>query len=482
MAPRDLRTWLEEVEKIGELRKVEGADWDLEVGTIASLTNDAILVDRIVGYPPGYRILLNMTQSGRRWRLGMNWTSEKSGVALCRAYKEFLQRFEPLPLKWVRSGPILENLQEGNEVNLLRFPAPKLHPEDGGRYLGTTDAVVMKDPHSGRVNLGTYRVQVHDQNTLGIYICGGKDGQLILQEYQNQGKSCPVVILVGIEPAIFEASLVHMEHSEGGEYELAGYLKGEAIEVIQGELTGLPIPAHTEIAIEGEIRPGDMRLEGPFGEWTGYSEPRPAPLIRVRKVLFRDDPILTVQSPSAPSRLPQKGGLSPNIRHAAVAWGQMEKAGVRGIQGVSFFTRGLMVVSIKNMHAGQSRQAAYIATFCHAGAYMGKYTIVVDDEIDPYNLDQVIWALTMRADPQRAIEIAKYCWSDAMDAALPIEERIGDKPVYNSRCIIDACKPVHWGPKVKKSVTYSPELQARIKEKFRDTLFSKDRPQEKEAP
>jgi len=136
----------------------------------------------------------------------------------------------------------------------------------------------------------------------------------------------------------------------------------------------------------------------------------------------------------------------------------MEKAGVRGIKGVARYSRMLEVISIKNSYAGHSRQAGYVATQCHGGAFMGRFTIVVDDDIDPYNLDQVIWAVIRRADPQRAIEIMRYCWSDAMDCGLPLEERRGDLPlanVYNSRCIIDACKPVEWDPNLKRAVVYS---------------------------
>lgn len=190
-----------------------------------------------------------------------------------------------------------------------------------------------------------------------------------------------------------------------------------------------------------------------------------------------------MQSPSAASRPPSRGGLAANPMRAGIIWDQMERAGVRGIQGVAIYgARFLTVVSIKNTYAGQSRQAGHIATQCHASAFMGKYTIVVDEDVDPYNLDEVVWAVIRRADPQRSIDILRYCWSDPMDCALSLAERTTDVPlahVYNSRCIIDACKPAEWAPDLKKNVVYSSEIQAKVIEKFGNVLFPEGKPRRK---
>ncbi|MBI4331320.1 MAG: UbiD family decarboxylase [Chloroflexi bacterium] len=478
MAYRDLREYIDQVDKIGELKRLDGVSWDLEAGAIASMTPDAVLFDNFPGYPAGHRMLINIDRpSIRRWFLAVNMSTQAKGNALATEWKDRLLNLKPTPPKWVSHGPILENVHEGNDVNVLEFPAPKIHPDDGGRYLGTADVMITRDPTTGKENFGTFRMQVHEPATLGVYICHGKDTALILEEYHKQGKSCPVVAIVGIDPAMFIAGRCHLPHCAGvTEYDLAGYFKQESIEVVKGEFTGLPIPARAEIAIEGEIVPGDVMTEGPFGEWTGYSEPRESHVIRVKRVLHRNDPILTVVSPSPRTRPPGDKGLVANPFEAGFIWEQLERAGIRRIKGVAYYSRFLLVISIKNSYAGHARQAGHVATQCHAGAFMGKYTIVVDEDIDPYKIQDVLWAVMRRADPQRAIDIVRYCWSDRMDSAISYEEKTSPVPilpVYNSRCVIDACKPVEWDPKLKRNVEYDPEMHKRVREKWGEVLFGK---------
>lgn len=255
---KDLREWLEEVDKIGELRRLNGADWDVEIGAISAMSVDAVLCDNIVGYPPGYRVLANPIDAIPRWLLMQNWSTKARENALCREWKERLQSFKPVKVKWVDRGPILENIQQGDDIDVFKFPVPKIHPGDAGRYIGSCDSVILKDSDTGRVNLGTYRMQVHDKSTLALYMSSsGKDGAMILKKHQEMQKPCPVLVLVGMEPAIYYASNAELTHVPAfSEYEFAGWLKGAPIEVIKGEFTGLPIPAYAEIAIEGESLPG----------------------------------------------------------------------------------------------------------------------------------------------------------------------------------------------------------------------------------
>jgi 4-hydroxy-3-polyprenylbenzoate decarboxylase len=259
----------------------------------------------------------------------------------------------------------------------------------------------------------------------------------------------------------------------GSEYDIAGWLKGEPFEVIMGKYTNIPIPAWAEIAIEGEILPNELVVEGPFGEWTGYGEARKSWVIRVKRVLYRNNPILTVQSPTAPTRPPDRLIADPRI--SGVLWDQMEKTGVRGITGVAVYVgRLLTVVSIRNLYAGHVRQVGHTATHCHASAYLGRHVIVVDEEIDPYNIDQVMWAVAKWSDPERAIDIVRYCWSDRLDCGLFYDESksdIPDAPVYNSRSVIDACRPYEWDPAYKENVLYPQELLEQIKRKWGDILF-----------
>lgn len=473
---RDLREYIDEVEKMGELVRIQGADWNLEAGGIGEMTSDAVLLDSFPGYPKGYRMFFNVFNSLQRWLLMQGWDTNLRGNDLARAWHDRLQSFSPVPPQVVDGGPVLENVQEGDDIDLLKFPVPWIHPKDGGRYIGSADAVIMVDPDTGRANFGTYRVQVINKSTLSPYISTGKDGTFIVKKYQAMNKPCPVVVVPGLDPAMFYASAERFAYN-CSEYEIAGWLKGSPIEVIMGKYTGIPIPARAEVAIEGEILPNELVVEGPFGEWTGYGEARKSWVMQVKRVMHRNDPILTVSSPGVTARPPEH--LTANPRISGILWDQMEKAGVRGITGVAMYlNRLLIVVSLRNLYAGHVRQAGHIATQCHAGAYLGRYAIVVDDGVDPYNIEQVMWAVAKWSDPARAIDIVNYCWSDRMDCGLYYDETKSDAPdapIYNSRAVIDACRPYEWAPDYKENVVLPTELVEKIKATWGHILFKPGR-------
>jgi len=326
------------------------------------------------------------------------------------------------------------------------------------------------------VNFGTYRLQLHDKAATGIHISEGKDGRIILEKYRRQGKPCPVVAVVGIDPGLFLASSRYAIHADGlTEFDVAGWMKGQPEEIIRGEITGLPIPANAEIALEGEVLPGDTRMEGPFAEWSGYSQVREFPVIRVKAVYHRNDPILTV-SIGREVRPPGQGELRSMFTGAAVIWDQMEKAGVREIKGVALFgTHRLAVVSIKNLYAGHSRQAGIIASQCH-GAYGASYVIVVDEDIDPSNIKDVMWAVSMRTEPKRAVQILDYCWGSHLTMLDPSPVQKADyamlpeKATYMSKVIIDGCKPLEWDPSWHQEVRINPELRQKMAERWGSAL------------
>ena len=135
---------------------------------------------------------------------------------------------------------------------------------------------------------------VHDEKTAGIWISPGKHGRFIREKYFDKGEPCPVVVCCGQDPLLFLAGHAAIDH-ELSEFDYAGGHRGFPFDVIPSELHGLPIPSHAEIAFEGEIYPDETRTEGPFGEFMGYyaSEASPQPIIKVRRVYHRNDPILT---------------------------------------------------------------------------------------------------------------------------------------------------------------------------------------------
>ncbi len=474
----DLREFLRGVEGLGELKTVRKADWDLELGAITEISAaepnpPALLFDDIKDYSRGFRVFTNMYQTQSRTALALGLPPDLKGVELVRPVKDLLKSASTVPPVVKTSGPILENVFTGKDASVLKFPAPKLHREDGGRYLGTADAVITRDPNANWVNLGTARVQILDEHRVSLYVSPGKQTRLIAQKYWEKGQSCPVALVCGIDPVLFAVAGLGLPWGLS-EYDFAGHIQKAPVSVIKGEMTGLPIPASADIVIEGEIPPPEVEseMEGPFGEWTGYyaSGTRPSPVIRVKAVYHRNDPILTVLPDFKSYPLSSYLFL---VFCAAGLWNEIEQAGITDIQGVWLAEWGMrffQVISIKQRYGGHARQAAHIALGAREGGYLGRFVVLVDDDIDPANMSDVLWALSTRCDPQTSIEIATNCWSSPIDPRLPPEKRAaGD--FTNSRAILDACRPFSWRDRFPKAHTIDPEYRNEIRRKWKD-IFS----------
>ena len=214
---------------------------------------------------------------------------------------------------------------------------------------------------------------------------------------------------------------------------------GESVPVVCASETGLPIPAGAEIAVEGWLVPDNNRIEGPFGEWTGYyaDSPRPAPNLLISRLYHRDNPILLGAPPGKP---PHDYSYMRTALKSAMIEDQLVGLGVGGIRSAWAHEAGggrlFVVVSIKQQYAGHSRQVGQLTAHLPTAAYMNRYVVVVDDDIDVTNLGEVIWAMSTRSDPATDIEINRRTWGSKLDPMLK-----PDHPPFNSRAVIDACIP-----------------------------------------
>ncbi len=215
--------------------------------------------------------------------------------------------------------------------------------------------------------------------------------------------------------------------------------------VITEEVTGLPIPADSEIVIAGWCPPDRNRwkMEGPYGEWTGYysAMARLQPVVEVERVYYRDNPIIMGASPLRP---PYSMVRYNSIFGSAMLHTYLDKMGIADIRGVSIsdvVDKMFIVVSIKQRYAGHAKRAALMASQCSpTGAYNGRYVVVVDEDIDPFDMDDVLWAVCTRSDPAKSIDIIRRTWSSPLD---PVIRKPTDA-FYSSVAVIDACKPFEW--------------------------------------
>ncbi len=466
-ATTDLRGWIQQVEALGQLKRIEGAHWDLEIGGIAELMHrrpkpSTLLFDAIPGYPRGRRVLTNLLGTVQRLAITTGTDPNVTSLQYVEEWRRKVTHIPAIPPDVRQTGPVLENVREGAAVNLFEFPVPRWHEQDGGRYIGTACLVITRDPDSGWVNCGTYRVMLQGERHLGANISPGKHGRIMRQKYFERGEPCPVAMTFGQHPLLFLAGCNDIPY-QMSEYEWVGGVRGEPVPVVLGPRTGLPIPADAEIAIEGYMLPNETREEGPFGEWTGYyaSGQKNEPLIRVDAVYFRDDPIITGAPPFPPSESVE---YNQWLWRAAALWNQIEAAGVPDVKAVRVHPSGgrfLTIVAIRQRYPGHARQAGHVASQVRTGAYLGRYVIVVDDDIDIYDTDQLLWALASRSDPEQDIDIIRRAWSGPLDPAI----RPGQKG-FNSRAIIDATRPWEWRDEFPQVSAIAPELRAQLEAKW----------------
>ncbi len=441
----DLRAFLTRVKEAGELQEISGAHWNLEIGALTELFAErtptpALLFDAIAGYAKGKRVLSNVLFSPLRQSLALGMAPNLRGTALVEAVKGKLAALKPMPPVETANAPVLQNYIEGNDLDVLDFPAPHWHEKDGGRYVGTFDAVIARDPDGGYINVGTYRVQVHDEKTLGLWIIPGKHGNLIAQKYWSRGEDCPFLIVCGLPPSMILASAVGIPWGMS-EYDFLGGLLGAPIAIAKGKQTGLPMPAGAELVFEGFAPPPEKLSypEGPFGEWPGYyaSGTVARPVVRISTIYHRNDPIITGDPPL-------KTYLNTDIYmyiRAANIWSSMERAGIPEIRGVWFPRQGRFVVAVavRQRYPGHARQAGHGVLATRDGGRDTRMVIVVDDDIDITNINEVLWAVASRWDPKQQSEIFEVPASD-LNPTLTPEQRAANKMV-SSCIIIDACRP-----------------------------------------
>lgn len=464
----DLRDWIEQVDKLGELRRVDGATWQTDIGRVSemlqhTLGSPAVVFDNIPGYPQGHRILVNANATRSRLALSLGLPTDISRKDLMGEFLRLTESSRSQEPEQVTEAPIFENVRNGADVNVLEFPTPQWHPKDGGRYIGTGCGVVQKDPESGWVNMGTYRVMIHDERNVGLYISPGKHGRMMRDAYFKREEPCPVAVVCGMDPLVFVASTIEVPYGVS-EYQWVGAIRGEPYKVVKLPITGLPVPASSEIVIEGYIHHDKLAPEGPFGEWTGYYGARQAaePVLEVEAMYWRSEPIMLGVPPNRPP------AYDPyhyrEYLRSAIMLRELRGTGIPGVLDVHCFAEGgtrlFNVVSIEQKYAGHSRQVLHAAASVASAGYFGRIVVVVDDDIDPTDLNDVLWAIFTRMDPERSVDIVRRALSSPLDPAIPPDDKR-----YNSRLLIDATKPFEW--KDRFATPIGPDAKTRVETRRR---------------
>ena len=445
-APRDLREWIMAVEPLGQLQRIkEEVERDEEMAAITYMAHQtinapALLFERIRGCPPGFWSLWNLIGSSvDRFAISVGEPTGLTVMDLIQRCKTTFGRAIPPVVGDGQDAPVNAHHMIGDEVDVTIFPAARHWPGDGGPYIGTADAVITRDQDDGWLNVGCYRQMVQDRNHVGLYLSPGKDARLHIERCWSRNEPCEVVAVWGVNPAMFIAASQTFPKTVS-ELDFIGGIIGRPVDLAKGQVVSLPYPARAEIVMEGIIYPNAMKLEGPFGEFTGYYG-RPedlAFLVEVKAVHHRDDPILThALMADYPAN---ECSLLYSIARSARIWNDLDKLGMPGIKGVYCHPAAaggfaLTVVSLEQRYAGHAPQALALAAQVPGGAYFSKWIIAVDDDVDPSNINQVLWAMATRCHPAEDIDILRQTWSTWLD---PTQNPPDERP-YGSKALINAC-------------------------------------------
>jgi hypothetical protein len=193
----DMRGYIEVLKEMGELRELDGADLDLEVGALteraAEKEGDALLFNNFKNYPSGFRVITNVFRTCKRTGPAMGIAAQ-NGIDFLHEWRKKLAAYKPVPVQQVEGGPVMKNQMVDDEVDLYKFPTPKWHDLDGGPFIGTGCGVITKDLDTGKINVGTYRVMVQDKNHVSVKMNMGKHGRLSFERARDAGKPLPIAI------------------------------------------------------------------------------------------------------------------------------------------------------------------------------------------------------------------------------------------------------------------------------------------------
>ncbi|MFJ8718075.1 non-oxidative hydroxyarylic acid decarboxylases subunit C [Streptomyces violaceus] len=442
MAYDDLRSFLAALDAEGQLLRV--SDEVLPEPDLAAAANaagrigegaPALYFDNVKGFTDA-RIALNVHGS---------WTNHALALGLPKhtPVKEqveiFASRWDDFPIAPERreDAPWRENTQAGGDVDLFSvLPLFRLNDGDGGFYLDKA-AVVSRDPEApddfGKQNVGTYRIQVIGPDRLAFQPVPVHDVALHLHKAEEKGEDLPVAITLGNDPVMAIVSGMPMAYDQS-EYEMAGALRGAPAPIATSPLTGFDVPWGSEVVIEGVIESRKRQIEGPFGEFTGhYSGGRRMPVIRVDRVSYRTNPVFESLYLGKPwTEVDYLVG--PNTCVPLLKQLRAEFPEVQAVNAM--YTHGMLVIiSTAKRFGGFAKAVGMRAMTTRHGLGYVSQVIVVDEDVDPFDLPQVMWAMSAKVDPREDVVVVPNL---SVVELAPAAQPAG----ITSKMIIDATTPV----------------------------------------
>ncbi len=441
MIYHDLRDFIAQLEKMGELKRIAiEIDPKLEMTEIADRVLRAGGPALLFENPKGHDmpVLANLFGTVKRVALGMG-EDDPSRLREVGKLLAYLKEPEPpkglrdawdkwpvlkqvlnMAPKEVKSAPCQEIVWEGADVDLSRLPIQHCWPGDVAPLI-TWGLTVTKGPHKKRQNLGIYRQQVIGPNKLIMRWLAHRGGALDFREHTlaRPGEPFPVAVALGADPATILGAVTPVPDSLS-EYQFAGLLRGAKTEVVKCLGNDLQVPASAEIVLEGVIHPGETALEGPYGDHTGYyNEQETFPVFTVERVTLRRDPIYHSTYTGKPPDEPAILGVALNEVFVPLLQKQFPEITDFYLppEGCSY---RMAVVSMKKAYPGHAKRVMFgVWSFLRQFMYT-KFILVTDDDVNVRDWKEVMWALTTRVDPARDTLLVENTPIDYLDFASPV--------------------------------------------------------------
>jgi UbiD family decarboxylase len=451
-----LEDYVDTLDEQGELERIdEPLELDLEVGHLAKLNEEnhgpALLFENPLNswkdgeeFDENYRILTSGYSENERLALSLGLSKDTPITEVIKTWAERTGS-DPIPPEHVDDAVSQDNVTTGSDVDVYDVPAPRIYELDGGPYLGTAGYFITQDPETGEVNLGTYRGMVTTDSSVAFQPIAGKDAYIHLEKYRERDEEMPIALVPGSEPLLF---LVGSTLFGEEEYHMAGAIREEPVKVTEGVEVDLPVPAGAEWVLEGYVPPHDLQLEGPFGEYTGYhsgDDGSEKPYMRVEAITHKDAPIqntCTVGPPITDIHQVQ------TMNRSAGMWKQLDDMNIEGLQSVYYHPgstgRFICVASVDTQKPGHSTQVGTAMVSTKTGEYGLKIAIVVDDDINPANIDEVMWALSTRMRPEVDVQILERGRNTPLDPSYASSNREVLGGAFTGRLVIDATTPWEW--------------------------------------
>lgn len=471
---KDNRSFVDKLAESGDAVRIkQEVDWDLEAGAIVRRTNEmrgpAPFFEKFKDYPAGFRLLGSPMGTYRRMAVALGLDP---ATPIRELQDEYAVRTEKLikPVI-VGSAPCQENKLSGEDMDLFKFPVPMIHEGDGGRHLGTWHIVIAKDPVSEWVNWGLYRLMAYNRRYATIELSrGNHGGQIFFGKYVPRKQPMPIAIVIGADPlcTLVSGSSLGVGQDEA---DYAGGLQKEPIELVNSTSGALQVPAHAEIILEGEVLPDLRVIDGPHGEFTGFRNTvRVLPVVRVNTITYRRDPIFTMTCMGVPV---DDSAVCMAITAAVSIKKRLRKNGIP-VKDVCVMPEASSYLAVISLESSASPYIRALENLMKLHGVGELKTIVVDGDVDVFNMEQVIHAFSTKCHPKNGMHLFELSYNIELTPYLSDEEK---KIPKGTRVLFDCTWPGDWSrendipPRVSFKEVYPDDLQKKVLNGWKDYGF-----------